>query len=485
MAVRRSTPPPLPPRPARHAHPAPVADDQTTPNRFPIWVLIAGIGGLVFSLLLVITVLAVMLFLAGRETPDRTNYQPLPPSETPPTTEKESEAEREESDENRSESDGAEDRTGQERADGQGQGQDGQADAGSGGSEGSGERARPRGQPGSDAGRAEDEEGGGAPSGGGREGEGPADGGDPSSPSQGDHGGTGAHQERGGNEGGGNGDRPPGAVVDGSGDADGAHGSGADDDQTGGTGGRRGSGGSAEDGTGTGDSGGDRDQNEGGNRRGRRRRGTGDAAGEGAGGTDSDSNGSGDDPSGEGSGGSIHHDKPLPKEKTPRQASHFFGITAPGKRFLYLLEVSENVSGDVLARVADELMASLEKLSDEQEVLVMLYSDDCYPMFFPSIRREPVACTDALRAEIRQWLSEFEIGGAPHPLPALEFALSTKSDALFFLTSESLPDDATRAIKKANVHRVPIHILSFENRSAEESLRRIAEDSGGSWHFVE
>lgn len=465
MPTPAPIPPPLPPRTNRRE---PVSaqtlagQSANDGKRFPLWVLFAGLAGLLFFLLLLAVVaLSVLLLDANRDQPsDHTEFQPpsesssSPAEEAPDEPREEPEAEKQRPKEERPEEnkkEGAEEESGKDDNSGDGQGREDRSKKQSGDKQGdgksSGDDGERSGEEGSQDGKSHGDRGAGSDSqslpgdetAGDRQG---AAGGNRRDHRGGD--GSKDDEERGDELSRRRGGRPPNGVVPGNG-------------------GRSGDGGRSEN-----------DGRDGSDERSDTRRGDGKPdGGDISSGRDRDSD------------GGVRVERPLPQEKPRQPASKFFGITAPGNTFVYLIEGSVEVRGAGFARIADEVLASLGKLSADQKALVVLYSDDCYPMFFPSIRLEPVACTDAMRTQVRSWFDTFEAWGPSHPGAALKFALSVKCDAVVFLTSKSLAENEVSEIKRANVDRIPIHILSFGNRTGEKTLNRIAADSGGSWSFAE
>ena len=80
--------------------------------------------------------------------------------------------------------------------------------------------------------------------------------------------------------------------------------------------------------------------------------------------------------------------------------------------------------------------------------------------------------------------------GGHEPLPAFEAAftrLRPRPDAIFFMTDGLFRPEVADVIPTLNAGRkpVPIHSISLVDRGAEALLRKIADDSEGTYRHVD
>jgi hypothetical protein len=162
----------------------------------------------------------------------------------------------------------------------------------------------------------------------------------------------------------------------------------------------------------------------------------------------------------------------------------FFGIRAEGQRFVYVVDCSGSMTGAPYDRASQELVRSLAALSKTQEFFVILYSDDSYPMFFPTSSREFVKASDQAIEQVQTWVVNFSYRGGTNPEPALQVALQMKPDAVFFLTDGAIPDSTADTVRQANSGSVSVYSIGFTNRAGETVLRRIADENNGDYLFV-
>ena len=82
-------------------------------------------------------------------------------------------------------------------------------------------------------------------------------------------------------------------------------------------------------------------------------------------------------------------------------------------------------------------------------------------------------------------------GGMRVPLPAFDllFELRPRPDAIYFMTDgafvnpEAVVAEITR-LNRSTGRVVPIHCITFIEREAEETMKEIARQSGGSYTHV-
>ena len=165
-------------------------------------------------------------------------------------------------------------------------------------------------------------------------------------------------------------------------------------------------------------------------------------------------------------------------------SAQFFGIGGYGQAFVYVVDCSSSMNDNgKFERAIYELLQSIEQLNSDQRYFVVFYNDAAYPMDAD----EPVPATEDEFARTRRWISRIEPDGGTHPLPALLFALSLRPDAIYFL-SDGRFDRVTlhqlRIHNRARGGQIPIHTISFVDRSTEGLMRTIARNSGGEFRFV-
>lgn len=172
-------------------------------------------------------------------------------------------------------------------------------------------------------------------------------------------------------------------------------------------------------------------------------------------------------------------------------SAEFLGLTASGTRFAFILDISGSMDAGVgfgTAKRIDGLKAelgkSLEGLQPNACFFVALFSSNAVPM---GGRTEWVGATDAGKAWARRTVPLIAADGATEPMPAFKmvFTLRPKPDAIYFLTDGEFNPEYANQIARLNAeYRIPIHCITFFSRDGEATMRRIAEESGGSFAHV-
>jgi hypothetical protein len=137
---------------------------------------------------------------------------------------------------------------------------------------------------------------------------------------------------------------------------------------------------------------------------------------------------------------------------------------------------------------------TLSQLYAEQEFVVLMFSDDCQPMFDLPIRRLRFhAATPQNKSRIANWLARVRPGGATDPRTSIRAALALYPDAIFLLSDGEfraggrglIADQVIRMARGLNTHQTPIHTIAYQDRRSRRTLEAIAEHSGGTFRFVE
>lgn len=166
----------------------------------------------------------------------------------------------------------------------------------------------------------------------------------------------------------------------------------------------------------------------------------------------------------------------------------FFGLTARGKSFVFVVDASSSMrrpshgpERTLFNRVKLEIMHSIRQLTEEQRFFIVFFSDSHFPMPATSL----VAATDEAQARYLRWMAEMKSGGQTDPEGAIQFALQLQPDVVYFLTDGEFKPGLVKRIAAMNRSGVTINTVCFGGTEDNNvSLRRIAEQNGGTYHFV-
>jgi hypothetical protein len=188
---------------------------------------------------------------------------------------------------------------------------------------------------------------------------------------------------------------------------------------------------------------------------------------------------------------------------TGRGTAEFFGITAYGTKFVYILDMSTSMSKrgrygyTRFQSAAFELMRSLDKLALPQDFHVILFSYQTRLMFDGRSRiPRMLPATPNNKQRMRRWLSTIRVAPGTDPRLGLIAALRMKPDAIFLLTDGEfngrrknlvrLPGNPTveEIVAASDGLLVPIHTIAFADKGNRDRLQQLSAATGGRHRFV-
>jgi uncharacterized protein with von Willebrand factor type A (vWA) domain len=161
----------------------------------------------------------------------------------------------------------------------------------------------------------------------------------------------------------------------------------------------------------------------------------------------------------------------------------FFGITAGGSRFVFVVDMSGSMEGTRMRRARNELRRSIQSLNESQQFFVVFFNTQAHPM--PA--RGMLPATRENVSEIVRWFDKVKPQGNTYPFAALLMAIQFRPDAVFLLSDGEFDPvivDQVLLSQRDDEQRVPIHTIGFTSREGEAVLRVLSEKSGGTYRFV-
>lgn len=165
-------------------------------------------------------------------------------------------------------------------------------------------------------------------------------------------------------------------------------------------------------------------------------------------------------------------------------AATFMGVQAQGRRFCIIADRSGSMFGTKFEFLRQEILATLDGMRSHTRVQIILFNTRA--LAFPDAQwLSPREKRDAIEV----WLSGVVADGDTYPTPAFKsaFALQPLPDAIFFMTDGQFDPRVVQQVLRLNTEaqrKVPIHTITFVDRSAEPMMRKIAADSGGKYRHV-
>lgn len=163
----------------------------------------------------------------------------------------------------------------------------------------------------------------------------------------------------------------------------------------------------------------------------------------------------------------------------------FFGIEAKGNRFVYIVDVSGSMSvGGKIEALKSQILESVNGLLESSHFLIILFSSDSKPL---GGRAEWVEAGAAGKRFARLHLLPVIADGGTEPMNGFEmaFAMRPRADAIYFMTDGEFGEDPSDKIAYMNRSlKVPIHCICFVSNAGEETMKKIARQSKGTYTFV-
>ena len=166
----------------------------------------------------------------------------------------------------------------------------------------------------------------------------------------------------------------------------------------------------------------------------------------------------------------------------------FFGAASAARSFVFVVDLSGSMQTNRrFDRLVNELTATIQTLSAEQQFSVVFFNDHPLPLFSPRASQGLIPANKGNKQRAIRWIRSRRPDGLTNPDLALEMALAMRPGAVYFLTDGEIVggDRLLERLARWNDAGTPIHTLAFESREGEETLMRIAEQSGGTYRFVE
>ncbi len=166
-------------------------------------------------------------------------------------------------------------------------------------------------------------------------------------------------------------------------------------------------------------------------------------------------------------------------------AATFFGVEAQGARFVYVVDRSGSMQGLKLARTKKELTGSIAALLEHMAFHVVFYSSEAEPM---GGKRRWTDARPAGKNWAERYIDEVSANGGTDPWPAFQivFRIKPRPDAIYFMTDGGFDEAVAGEIAAANrgSRQIPIHCIAFGAKSDTALMRRIANESGGTYQHI-
>ena len=163
----------------------------------------------------------------------------------------------------------------------------------------------------------------------------------------------------------------------------------------------------------------------------------------------------------------------------------FFGTTARGRSFVFVVDCSGSMQGNRFRRAVTELKKTLGQLEPDQRFQVLFFNDDAVRLVHSKYADQLIPADRVAMKEVLDWIDARQANGGTSPNDALVRALALKSDVVFFLTdAERVPRTVRTLILRKNTNRTIVHTIAFGHQGGETLMQGIAADHQGRYRFV-
>jgi hypothetical protein len=167
--------------------------------------------------------------------------------------------------------------------------------------------------------------------------------------------------------------------------------------------------------------------------------------------------------------------------------STFFGLTAQGKKFAFVVDCSGSMNRPfdgpgktLLGRVKVEILKCVAQMTPEQQFYIVFFNDGAIPMPTDTL----AAATPEAKQRYLRWMAGAKGGGNTEPEAALLLALRLEPDVIYFLTDGVFKYRVVRHVHEMNRRNVTIHTVCFGGSDNERFMQEIADQNHGTYQFV-
>lgn len=165
----------------------------------------------------------------------------------------------------------------------------------------------------------------------------------------------------------------------------------------------------------------------------------------------------------------------------------FFGAESEAQRVVFVVDNSGSMQSGRMETTLLELNNAVHRLSTSQEFYVVFFSDQAYPMFFPTPAEKPLQANRENKQKLTAWLHTVEICLGGRLLDAMEIAAGLEPDVVYLLTDGDIRSErVTERMTTPDAWAFTIHTLGMGARTPRHVaiLSAIATNTGGVYRPV-
>lgn len=165
----------------------------------------------------------------------------------------------------------------------------------------------------------------------------------------------------------------------------------------------------------------------------------------------------------------------------------FFGVPVIGEKIVYVVDCSKSMNhphdSDAktrFRRLKLEILKSIQMMSPEMEFYIIFFNDQAHPMPASQLQR----AMPSTKLRYLNWMTKIRAVGETDPRRAMGMALRLNPDIVYFLTDGSFHRAIQADLLKLRSRKTAIHTFTFGDREGEETMKLIAGNNNGRYHFI-
>jgi len=177
--------------------------------------------------------------------------------------------------------------------------------------------------------------------------------------------------------------------------------------------------------------------------------------------------------------------------KPAKSRASFFGASAEGNRFVFVIDSSGSMRGPRWEALCKELIRAIKSLSPDQEFFVISFDSLAHPMFgVPPPRGKFLTAINKNVDRLQNWIRSVQLGNNTLPSAAVGLAMKLKPDAIFLLSDGEILDSTLNDLRVWNRKKtdegevkatIPIHTVLLHSQIGYAALESIANENGGTF----
>ncbi len=169
-----------------------------------------------------------------------------------------------------------------------------------------------------------------------------------------------------------------------------------------------------------------------------------------------------------------------------KAAASFFGTKSQGNRFVFICDNSNSMGRGKFETTLDELMKSVNSMSEKQFFYVIFFSDTAYGLFHPQTSPNMVRATPENKEKLRAWLYTVEMCLRTKGEAAATAALNFNPDVIYILGDGNFTDKTGQMLTAPHNRRTVINTFGMRvNAAGEKELSAIAAANNGVFKRVD